>query len=179
MQPPTTSAPAAGQLRGDEDELYRRHHRDLQSAVARTVNAPRELIEDSCQFAWMTLLATQPERTSIAGWLYVVATRHARRLCALDRRAARLEDLGHPTGWESVIADALSLEDVVEAHEALAILAGLPERQRADLTLLVAGFSYEEIRELTGGRTLTNVSKHLAKARAHIRLARLRRSAGR
>jgi ParB/RepB/Spo0J family partition protein len=55
--------------------------------------------------------------------------------------------------------------------------AGLPERQRADLTLLVAGFSYAEIRELTGGRTYTNISKRLAKARACVRLARLSRTA--
>jgi hypothetical protein len=31
---------------------------------------------------------------------------------------------------------------------------------------------------MTGGRTLTNVNKHLAKARARIRLARLRAADG-
>ena len=48
--------------RGDEDELYRRHHRDLHRAVAHAVNAPRELIEDACQNAWAILLRAQPER---------------------------------------------------------------------------------------------------------------------
>jgi len=47
-------------------------------------------------------------------------------------------------------------------------LAGLPERQREYLSLLVAGFSYREIAELSGGRTLTNVNKHLAKARDRV-----------
>ena len=51
MQPPTGPAPAEQQERraprGDEDELYRRHYRDLQRAVAHAVNAPRELIEDA------------------------------------------------------------------------------------------------------------------------------------
>ena len=49
-----------------------------------------------------------------------------------------------------------------------ALLAALPDRQRDDLTLLVAGFSYDEIAELTGGRTYTNVNKHIAKARARV-----------
>ena len=62
-------------LRGDEDELYRRHHHDLERAVANAVHAPRELIEDACQNAWAIMLRAQPDRTSILGWLYVVATR--------------------------------------------------------------------------------------------------------
>ena len=45
-----------------------------------------------------------------------------------------------------VIADAFSIDDNFEARQALEILASLPERQRVDLTLLVAGFSYTEIR---------------------------------
>ena len=50
-----------------------------------------------------------------------------------------------------------------------ALLASLPERRRIDLALKVAGYSYEEIRALTPGRTRTNVNKSLVKARAHIR----------
>jgi hypothetical protein len=33
----------------------------------------------------------------------------------------------------------------------------------------VAGYSYEEIRTITGGGTFTNVNKSLVKARAQIR----------
>ena len=79
--------------------------------------------------------------------------------------------------WDAVIADAFSIDDILEAREALTILASLPERQRADLTLLVAGFSYVEIAQMTGGRTYTNVNKHIAKGRARLRLARLTDSA--
>jgi DNA-directed RNA polymerase specialized sigma24 family protein len=83
-----------------------------------------------------------------------------------------------PAGsWDAVLADAFSIDDILEAREALEILAGLPYRQRADLTLLVAGFTYVEIAELTGGRTYTNVNKQLAKARARVRLARIRGNA--
>src|SRR5438874_1559007 len=175
MQPPTEPRQAA--LRGDEDALYRRHHRDLQRAVAHAVNAPREVIEDACQNAWTIMLRAQPERRSIFGWLYVVATRDAFRLCERDRRQLHLEAIS-PT-WDAVISDASSIDDILEAREALAILAGLPDRQRADLTLLVAGYSYVEIAEMTGGRSHTNVNKHIAKGRARIRLARLSDSAGR
>jgi RNA polymerase sigma factor (sigma-70 family) len=176
MQPPTEAIPASQppKLRGDEGELYVRHHRDLQRVVAHAVTAPRELIEDACQNAWAILLRRQPERPTIFGWLVVVATREAFRLSDRERRHLRLEAMLPDGAWEAVIADEFSIDDVVDAREALEILAILPERQRADLTLRVAGFSYKEIAELTGGRTPTNVSKHLAKARARIRLERLR-----
>ena len=160
--------------RGDEDHLYRRHHRNFQRAVARVVNAPRELIEDACQNAWAILLRCQPERPKIFGWLFVVATREAFRLSARERRHVRLEAMLSEGSWEAVIADEFSIDDILEARHALEIMATLPDRQRADLTLQVAGFSYKEIAELTGGRTYTNVNKHLAKARARIRLERLR-----
>lgn len=171
MQPRTEPAPPAP--RGDEDALYRRHHDELERAVAHAVHAPRELIEDACQNAWATMLRAQPDRVSIFGWLYVVATREAFRLCDRDRRHIHLEMMLPEGSWDAVIADAFSIDDILEAREALAILATLPDRQRADLTLQVAGFSYVEICEMTGGRTYTNVNKHIAKARARVRLARL------
>jgi DNA-directed RNA polymerase specialized sigma24 family protein len=79
---------------------------------------------------------------------------------------------------EAVIPGIWSLDERIEARAALRVLAELPEREREDLALLVAGFSYREIAEMTGGRTFTNVSKRLAKARAHVRLARLRATRG-
>jgi DNA-directed RNA polymerase specialized sigma24 family protein len=166
----TTPAPAPP--RGDEDALYRRHHRNLQLAVARAVNAPRELIEDACQTAWAIMLRHQPDRAAVFAWLRVVAIHEAYRLSAADR-GAHLEDLGHGEGWEAVIADRVSIDDTVEARRALRRLAELPDRQRQDLSLRVAGFSYREIAQITGERTYTNVNKHLRKARARIRRAEL------
>lgn len=179
MQPPTESTQAAARLplRGDEDELYRRHHHDLRRAVAHAVNAPRELIEDACQTAWTIMLRAQPDRTSIFGWLYVVATRETIRLRERERRHLHLEAMLPDGSWDAVITHAFSIDDILEAREALTILAGLPDRQRADLTLLVAGFSHREIAQMTGGRTHTNVNKHIAKGRARVRLARLAGSA--
>ena len=177
MQPPTdpTRQAPGGRppLRGDEGDLYRRHHRDLHRAVAHAVNAPRELIEDACQNAWAILLRAQPDRQSIFGWLYVVATREAFRLCERDRRHLPLETAVPAGVWDAGMADALSIDDVLEARHALALLAELPDRQRVDLTLRVAGYSYREICALTGNRSYTNVSKHLARARARVRLVQL------
>lgn len=165
MQPPTESTPPA---RGDEAELYRRHHHKLHRAVAHVVNAPRELIEDACQTAWTILLRAQPDRDAIFAWLRVVAIREAYRLCAIERR-----ELQRPCVDEgAAIAHSQPLDDALEAIEALRALAALPPRQRTDLSLQVAGYSYDEIRNLTGGRTFTNVNKSLVKARARIRRLR-------
>ena len=174
MQPPTDRTPTAPPApRGDEDRLYRQHHRDLHRAVARVVRAPRELIDDACQTAWATLLRTQPDRYAIFAWLRVVAIHEAHRLAAIDRRARHLERLNiDEHEWQELIADPRTLDDAVAGLEALRTLASLPERQRSDLTLKIAGYSYEEIRALTPGRTFTNISKSLVKARARIRRTR-------
>jgi hypothetical protein len=167
MQPPTETTPPA---RGDEADLYRRHHRDLHRAVAHAVNAPRQLIEDACQTAWAILLRTQPDRHAIFAWLRVVAIHEAYRLSAIERRTTRLAKLrADDRHGEDLSADPHTLDDALEALEALRALAALPGRQRVDLTLKVAGFTYEEIRAITGGRTYTNVNKSLVKARARIR----------
>ena len=176
MQLPTEPTPAAPpQSRGDEDWLYRQHHRELHRAVARAVRAPRELIEDACQTAWAILLRTQPDRYAIFDWLRVVAIHEACRLSAIDRRALHLERLNvDEHDWQELIADPHTLDDAHEALDVLRAVVALPERQRSDLTLKVAGYSYDEIRTLTPGRTLTNVNKSLVKARRRIRQAQAR-----
>jgi RNA polymerase sigma factor (sigma-70 family) len=173
MQLPTEPRTAATP-RGDEDELYRRHNRDLERAVARAVHATPELIEDACQNAWAILLRSQPKRVSILAWLRVVAVHEAYRLSAVERRATDLEAIAKAVSWEKLTAGPDAIDNAIEAREALRALADLPTRQREHLTLFVSGYSYREIAEVTGGRTFTNVNKHLARARARIRLNRLR-----
>jgi RNA polymerase sigma factor (sigma-70 family) len=157
-------------LHGDEDDLYRRHNRDLQRAVARVVRAPHELIEDACQTAWTNLLRHQPDRRRVFGWLRTVAIHEAYRLSRLSRRDDRLE-LVESGGldWADTIADSRTLDDAVEALEAVLALASLPDRQRQDLALKIAGYSYEEIRSRVPGRSFTSVNKSLARARRRIR----------
>jgi RNA polymerase sigma factor (sigma-70 family) len=164
----------AARPRGDEAELYDRHHRELIRTVSRHVNAGAALIEDACQHAWLQLLRHQPDRASVFPWLYVVAVHEAYRLSTLERRETHLEALAPDSAWETFIPGSrVTLEDQLEALEALRALAGLPDRQRRDLALFVAGYKYREIAQLTGGRTYTNVNKHLTKARTAIRSADL------
>lgn len=179
MQPPTEPTAAAPTRHraphGDEDELYRRHHRELQRAVARVVRAPHELIEDACQTAWTRLLRHQPDRRTVFGWLRTVAIHEAYWLSRLSRRDARLELLrSGELDWADTIADPRSLDDAVEALEALRALASLPDRQGHDLELKIAGYSYEEIRGRVPGRSFTSVNKSLTRARKRIRQAQAR-----
>jgi DNA-directed RNA polymerase specialized sigma24 family protein len=171
MQPPTEST-AAGP-RGALDELYRRHHRDLQRAVAGAVKAPSELIEDACQTAWAIMLRTQPQCDNVFGWLRVVAIHEAYRLLTIRRREATAHSPRTPDDDPCTLAiEPHTVDDAIEALEALRTLASLPQRQRQDLTLHTAGYTYEEIRARTPGRTMTNVDKSLRKARSRVRHSR-------
>jgi RNA polymerase sigma factor (sigma-70 family) len=162
---------ASSGLRGDEGELYRLHHRWLLHAVARSVNASEELIEDACQSAWAILLRCQPDRSpALFAWLRTVAVHQAYRLSRQERRDVRLEDLAGDGDWEALVGVSQSMENAIEARRALETLSALPALQREDLVLLVAGFSYQEISTLGGRqRSVNNVNKHLTKARARIR----------
>ncbi len=166
--PPTTST---APRRRDEADLYERHHQALLIAVSHAINGSGALIEDACQTAWTILLRRQPDRASVFAWLYVVAIHEAYRLSAIERRELHLEDLAIEGDWDTILAGRVTVEDQLEALEALRALAALPDRQRQDLSLRVAGFTYREIAAMTGGRTFTNVNKHLVKARTAIRRA--------
>jgi hypothetical protein len=114
MQPPTETTPPA---RGDEAELYRRHHGTLRRAVAHAVNAPQELIEGACQTAWAILLRTQPDRYAIFAWLRVVAIHEAYRLKAIERRETRLASLrADQRNDEDLVADPHTLDDALEGR---------------------------------------------------------------
>ena len=99
MGSPSTAC-ARPSLRGDESELFRRHHRRLLRLIARDVDAPPQVIEDACAYAWLELVARQPARTNIVGWLRIVARHKAIRLAQYDRRLSALvpERAGYDPG---------------------------------------------------------------------------------
>lgn len=165
-------------LRGDEGDLYARHHVALRRAVARSVNASPELIDDACQAAWAILLRAQPDRgpTPLA-WLRTVAVREAYRLLRRERATVSLDALTNPNpdagdspadDWLPTLADD-RLDEQLEARRALRALRALPARQRRYVAWKVAGHSYQEIGDLAGGITYTNVNKHLARGRQRLR----------
>lgn len=158
-------------LRGDEGELFARHHAALMRAVLRAVRAPEALIEDACATAWAILLRRQPDRgPTLFAWLRTVAVHEACRLSGQQRATDALEDLGSAggDGWEAFAADHRTLDQTLEARRALRALAELPARERDTLTLLVAGYRYREIERLRGV-TYTNVNRQLVKARRRLR----------
>jgi DNA-directed RNA polymerase specialized sigma24 family protein len=158
------ATPKPRMLRGDEAQLYREHHADLEHSVRRVVNGPQACTQDACSFAWLQLLRCQPDRETVFGWLSVVAIREGWRLVARERRDGHLEQT---PAWNDRCGQA-DLDLAVAAREGLATLAALPERQRRYLELLIAGYSYDEITELCDV-TYTNVNKHLVRARSTLR----------
>jgi RNA polymerase sigma factor (sigma-70 family) len=164
------SSASVGQ-RGDEAELYLLHHDRLVRSVARAVRAPRALIEDACQTAWVILLRRQPDRERVFGWLRTVAIHEAYRLCGADRRAVRLEALdaeGRLRGGESIEDPRACVERRIAARAALQRLAELPPRQPRLFALQVAGLSYAEIATVTGDSVRT-VDRQLRRAHARVR----------
>jgi RNA polymerase sigma factor (sigma-70 family) len=162
------AGPAA--LRGDEERLYREHHRRLVRSVGWAVNADRALIDDACAFAWRQLLETQPERGErIYGWLRQVALREAWRLARRETREQRLEGLPGRV-WEEELAAEIGLEEQVRAREALRALTRLHPHERRYMELRVAGYRYRELCERCG-TTYTHVNRWVT--RANRRLGRL------
>jgi RNA polymerase sigma factor (sigma-70 family) len=170
----TASQTPAPSLRGDEEALYRAHRRRLLRLVARNVPARPQVIEDACGFAWAELLARQPERTSIVGWLRIVARREAIRLARCDRLTVLLSPIdpdGLTDDGRLTTCRRATASDHAEALDALALLAGLPERKRTFLTAKVAGYSYDEIASELDVSWLT-VNRQLVRARAALRKPR-------
>jgi RNA polymerase sigma factor (sigma-70 family) len=173
----TTSA-SGFVLRGDESELFARLHPRLVRSVAQSVVAPDATVEDACSFAWTQFLRHQPVRSpELLSWLKRVAIRECWHLTALDRRHDHLEDLSTHApvdgdGWETIVPQGPPLEDQAalrrRAHEGLQAIAALPARQRDFITMHVAGHSYAEIGRRHDA-TYTNVNRHIARARKHLR----------
>jgi RNA polymerase sigma factor (sigma-70 family) len=150
-------------LRGDEDALYRAHHRELLRATRRRFpHAPHALVEDACAFAWTQLLRSQPERESVVGWLVVVARHELLRLLRSEAGACALEEVPEP------VAPAAARED---AHALLEAMAALRPHQRRVLALQAAGLSYRDIQAACGGRTFTWVNRHASEGRRALRAA--------
>jgi DNA-directed RNA polymerase specialized sigma24 family protein len=118
----------------------------------------------------MQLLRCQPERTpSLFAWLRTVAVREAYRLSAVERRDSHVDELGPCEVWAKALGHVRDMDDEIEARRALEALAGLRDTRRRYLALYLAGFTYDEIAELAGGRTWNHVNRHLGRARRDLR----------
>jgi RNA polymerase sigma factor (sigma-70 family) len=150
---------------GDEAELYRDLQPRLLGLLGSTVTARVQTLEDACSLAWVALIRTQPDRSSVFAWLYVTARHEALRLIAAERRTPTLEPAGdrHLLAFREPVPNATC----ERAREALHALAALPERQRRLLCLQAAGYSYTEIAAIEGISWRT-VDRQLRRARAGL-----------
>lgn len=157
-RPPRLSAETSRRL----DRLYRDYASRHVAAVARALGRRRDEVEDCCQFAWATL-ARRPDvldGPSARGWVVAVAVHEY----IADARRAPL-----PTEWlDSQCAPPLDV--VLDAREALRMVAALRPVRRRVFERKLAGLSYTEI-AAEQGLTYTNVNRQITESRAELRAA--------
>src|SRR3954447_4477426 len=108
----TTSSPGdpnrePARPRGDEERLYIAHANRLRRIVTANVNTSVANIEDACSFAWLQLVAKDPRRETVFGWLARVAIREAIRLDRRDRgRMSKDDPADYVAQAQSAAADA-------------------------------------------------------------------------
>ena len=97
-----TPATAGSRLRGDEEELFARHHEALRRFVRSQVRVPEADIEEACSYAWLAFVRMQPERQNVWGWLKVTAVRRAQSLRVKGRKGKTFEALA----WDECFGNA-------------------------------------------------------------------------
>jgi len=168
-------------LRGDEAELFREFNGQFVRTVQWRTNAPREVVDDACGFAWQQFMRHQPDRDrNWRAWLLTTAEREAWRLRQIEAGHVLLP-VGEE-GGESAVWDLPDRRDQVairmRLREALGALAEVPERRRGIKALQVNGFSYEEIAAMRG-LSYTRVNRMLAEANAVLRVEQGREAGAR
>ncbi len=154
------------QLLGDEHELYERHADRLRRMTQLTVNTTRENVNDACAFAWMQLLAHQPQRETVFPWLRTVAKREALRLDALAREVARAPDVADDP-W-ALVPDRREPDEKQRMVEVVERLQELPARQREVLFLRGTGWTYQQIADVLDV-SKTRIVQLMGQAHARMR----------
>jgi RNA polymerase sigma factor (sigma-70 family) len=143
-------------------ELYRRSFPDVYRALAATL-FDRDVVLDALHDAFEEgLRRPPPDDRNLAGWLYRVALRKARRGLFARQRQVPLDIEPAVDGSIGVTLDAL---------ESGRLLAMLTERQRSVVVAhYFLGLSQQEIADLLGLRRGT-VGATISQALARMRLA--------
>jgi RNA polymerase sigma factor (sigma-70 family) len=138
--------------RGDEEQLFARYQDRLRSRTTYLIKTTPETVEDACAYAWMQLLACQPERDSVFAWLSRVARNEALRLDQLERDRMRTErsiDVGERAA-DAARATRGDADTALELRELRDRLMELSPRQREAVLLHAAGWRYPELSERLG-----------------------------
>jgi hypothetical protein len=94
-------------------------------------------VEEACSVAWVQLLRRQPDRDSVAGWLWRVAVRETHRLQGVERRQQALHE-DRSEGCDDIAAPPVArshgvAQSVAAAPAAAARRAGRRVRLSRDL----------------------------------------------
>jgi RNA polymerase sigma factor (sigma-70 family) len=160
-------------------ELLVWRHADMVLGVCRRVLGHAQDAEDAFQATWLALARRARcvgRRGSVGGWLYRVAYRVALRLRARNDRRTSCEQAWEEVATSAGDADPSTAAAWQELKQVLdEQLDRLPERYRAAFVLccLSGRSGSEAAREL--GCAVGTVASRLARARAHLRRALVRR----
>jgi RNA polymerase sigma factor (sigma-70 family) len=153
--------------------LYGRHARRVQWIVSGRVGAPKAVVEDACQIAWMRLWLHEEvslEERAAVSWLVTTAVRVAWRN---GQRAVLAGGWLPGTGHENALCEPCGdlpdpLDVVAERDEVRRALACLTVRERQFLALQAAGLSYREVAERLQV-TVRTVERQILRGRHKLR----------
>src|SRR6476646_4487453 len=130
----------------DLAELYGQLSKRLERIVRRDVRAPAPVIEDACQFAWVTLVSHRDRvrRATTLPWLVKTAQHEAFKLVRRDGRDRSLEATLETAG-DAPLRTAPDPQELAVAHDRLGQLDRLPARQQRLMWLQGFGLSYAEM----------------------------------
>jgi RNA polymerase sigma factor (sigma-70 family) len=162
--------PTVSQGAADLGELYGQLSKRLERIVRRDVRAPDPVIEDACQFAWVTLVSHRDRvrQATTLPWLVKTAQHEAFKLVRRDGRDHSLEATLEQAGDGTLRLTAPDPEELAVAHDRLRRLERLPARQQRLLWLQGFGLNYAEMAQHTGDTTRT-VERQLLRARQAVR----------
>jgi RNA polymerase sigma factor (sigma-70 family) len=168
---PATDTTVPPALRGDEAQLFARYNDRLRRVTSITVPTTAANVDDACAFAWSQLIARQPQRRTVFGWLRVVARREAIRLDSIGQRTVELElerqpGLARASEPEHAARRTIdSAQGLLEVRDRLAVL---PDDQREVAFMRAAGWRYTDIAECLD-LTEARVARLLRRADARLR----------
>jgi RNA polymerase sigma factor (sigma-70 family) len=160
---------------GDEHELYERYAERLHRATTLAIRTTPDIIDDACAFAWMTLVANQPRRETVFGWLKVVARNKALELDRMAREeAALLRSVSVDNREDYLVPATRGRTEVTQGlMELRERVKQLPPRQREMVFLQAAGWRYRELAEHFGVST-ARINYLLTQAKIRMREMDLR-----
>ncbi|MGZ4306980.1 MAG: RNA polymerase sigma factor [Solirubrobacteraceae bacterium] len=162
--------PEVSKEAGELAELYGQLSKRLEQIVRRDVRAPAPVIEDACQFAWVTFVSHRDRvrRATTLPWLVKTAQHEAFKLVRRDGRDHSLEATLDAAGDAPLRLVSPDPAELAIAHDRLGQLERLPTRQQRLMWLQAFGHSYAEMARHTGDTTRT-VERQLLRAKQAVR----------